>query len=207
MFFLSPILLGLAVSLDGMGAGFAYGMRKVHIPPVSLLIICLSSSFSIFLSMTAGSFAAAFFPAGTATLVGSITLTGVGLLILVKALAEPKNDEKDSVADTGKGISLIQAVMREPSKADMDSSGAISGKEAVVLGVALAADAFGAGFGAALMGFSPLVTSLAVGIGKYFFLLLGSLLGRKFAKMLPEGGAAALAGVILVLLGLFSFWH
>ena len=40
--------------------------------------------------------------------------------------------------------------------ADIDKSGVINGIEAVLLGFALSIDAFGAGIGAAILGFSPI---------------------------------------------------
>ena len=56
--------------------------------------------------------------------------------------------------------------------ADFDKSGTITGVEAFMLGLALSLDSFGAGIGAAMLGFSPLYLSLAVSIlssGLVFF--------------------------------------
>ena len=50
-------------------------------------------------------------------------------------------------------LGVVIQILRSPSKADMDNSGSISTQEAMWLGIALSLDAFGAGLGAALLGF------------------------------------------------------
>ena len=50
---LEAILLGVAVSMDGFSAGFAYGIRALKIP-LFPSIIALSSAVSIMVSMLLG---------------------------------------------------------------------------------------------------------------------------------------------------------
>jgi len=102
---------------------------------------------------------------------------------------------------------MLSCVLREPSLADFDSSGVITGKEAVVLGVALAMDAFGAGFGAAMMGFDPLLTAASVGVTKFFLLSGGVLLGGMCARNFNGEKAAVFAGIVLMILGIAHLFH
>lgn len=200
--FLSVFMLGMAVSFDGFGVGFAYGLRRLHIPFVSLLIICLSSSLSVFFSMQAGSFATRLFNPRVASLLGGIMLLGVGFLIIRQALRGTCGTAPDVQTPGNKGFSLLSCVLREPSLADFDSSGAITGKEAVVLGVALAMDAFGAGFGAAMMGFAPLTTAACVGIAKFLLLAGGLFLGRRYSRSSLGEQASVFSGMVLVVIGI-----
>jgi len=199
--FLSVLMLGMAVSFDGFGVGFAYGLRKVHIPVISLFIICLSSSLSVFLSMEVGSLVSGLFSRHVSSAIGGVMLVGVGFLIIRQSLR--------GVADTdahrkerNKGVSLLSCVLREPELADFDCSGAITGREAVVLGVALAMDAFGAGFGAAMMGFGPISTAAAVGVTKLVLMSGGLFLGRRYAQSVSGERAAIFAGLVLMILGI-----
>ena len=50
---------------------------------------------------------------------------------------------------------MIQ-ILRKPTVADFDKSGTISAGEALLLGIALSVDSFGAGIGASLLGMHPL---------------------------------------------------
>lgn len=61
-------------------------------------------------------------------------------------------------------LGLVIRILRTPSSADIDKSGSISGFEAMWLGIALSLDAFGAGLGAALLGFSPVWTALVIAL-------------------------------------------
>ncbi len=157
--------------------------------------------------MKAGSFMAALFSLRIASLIGGLILFAVGAAIVYQSLqnwrapvAEKATKEKRS----GKGFTIVHSVMREPALADFDRSGTISGKEAVILGVALALDAFAAGFGAAMMGFAPGFTSLTVGITKFFLLTAGLFLGKKYSRHLAGYKAAVLSGAVLMLLGIVN---
>ncbi|MDW7651199.1 MAG: sporulation membrane protein YtaF [Bacillota bacterium] len=203
--FISVVMLGMAVSFDGFGVGFAYGLRRLHIPLYSLIIICLSSAVSVFLSMKAGSLMAAMFSPQIASVLGGITLMGVGFLIIRQSLTEsPAEDDWQTEESTAgsRGLSYLSGVLREPARADFDRSGVITGKEAMVLGVALAMDAFGAGFGAAMMGFAPLLTSLAVGLTKLILVSTGLFLGRRYSQNVSGEKAAMFAGLVLMILGI-----
>jgi putative sporulation protein YtaF len=198
------LFLGIAVSFDGFGAGFAYGLRKVHIPFYSLIIICLSSSLSVFVSMEAGSIVAGLFSTQISSALGGLMLIGVGLIIVNQSLGRDMFFRRavHKEQSGSKGLSAFSGVLRRPELADFDSSGVITGKEAIVLGIALAMDAFGAGFGAAMMGFYPLSTAVAVGVSKLFLLTSGIILGRRFAQNAACEKAAIFAGLVLVFLGI-----
>lgn len=204
MSFLHVILLGAAVSFDGFGVGFAFGARKVQIPLLSLLIICLFSSFSVYSSMLAGTLASGFFNPRTASSMGGSILILVGAFIARQAL---QNKREADIAQYNPGskksrLQLLSVVLRNPSLADSDNSGTISAQEAVLLGVTLAFDALGAGFGAAMMGFSTAATAVAVAMCKFVFVSAGLYLGRRFAEETGRENTAVFSGLILLFLGL-----
>ncbi|NLN06408.1 MAG: sporulation membrane protein YtaF [Firmicutes bacterium] len=202
---ISIILLGLAVSMDGFSVGFACGLRRVHLPPASLLIICLSSAASIFISMTVGCWLARFVSREAANYLGGVMLIVCGLFVAGQTLRAGRNGKKggaDRCSTGGKSIRFLAEILREPSRADFDRSGIISGREAAVLGAALAMDAFTGGFGAALMGFSPLAVVMAVGTAKFFLLGGGLIAGRQCAHRIGGQKATLLAGAVLVLIGI-----
>ncbi len=88
-------------------------------------------------------------------------------------------------------------ITHQPEKADFDHSGTLSAKESIVLGIALGADAFGAGFGAVMIGLNPVIMVGAVGLTKFLLVSAGVLIGK---KIVSSGSfskyASILAGLI-----------
>lgn len=204
MSFLSVAMLGIAVSFDGFGAGFAFGLKKLRIPPMSLFIICAFSAAFVYSSMRAGALVSGLFCPVTASIIGGVILILVGAFIIRQAL-ESKTEPahvRPSGAGKNPGAPSLAVILRNPSLADCDNSGTISAKEAMLLGLTLALDALGAGFGAAMIGISPAAASLAVALSKFVFVSAGLYLGKRYADGQGEMRAAAFSGLILVIIGL-----
>src|SRR5690625_3085806 len=71
----------------------------------------------------------------------------------------------------------FDSVLSDPFQADKDRSGTISVSEAFILGTALALDAFGAGLGAAMLGYSPLITAVLIASMSGLFVFTGIKVG------------------------------
>lgn len=99
---------------------------------------------------------------------------------------------------------IIIQILRTPSAADVDRSGTIQTSEAFLLGTALSLDAFGAGIGAALIGFPPLVTSVTIAASCGLFLWLGTRAGFRVARWRWGRPLTALPGIILISMGLLK---
>lgn len=99
---------------------------------------------------------------------------------------------------------IIIQILRTPSAADVDRSGTIQTSEAFLLGTALSLDAFGAGIGAALIGFPPLITSVTIAASCGLFLWLGTRAGFRVAGWRWGRPLTALPGIILISMGLLK---
>lgn len=184
------VLLAVAVSIDGFGVGLAYGLSKMRLPITSLFILGLASALAMLVSMLAGTAARGLFAAAVTNLIGPLLLLGFGLWMLWQQFGSEQNQDG------------LMSLIREPGRADADLSGTISSAEGMVLGIALAMDAFGAGFGAAMAGFPPLTTSLAVGLAKIVLVGSGVLLGNSILSDWKVRGLRYAPGAIIVFLGL-----
>lgn len=201
---IAVLMFAIAVSFDGFGVGFAYGFRRLHIPPASLLIICVSSAISVYISMVAGRTIVQLFNPQVGSVLGSVLLIGVGGFLVQQSLQkinviDSPNSREEVINE--KGFSYFSGVLREPHRADFDKSGVITGREAMVLGIALAMDAFGAGFGAAMLGFAPFVTAIGVGVTKMILITAGLQLGQRYSQNISGERAAVFAGLALIFLG------
>jgi len=204
------ILFTLALNVDSFCTGLTYGAKSIKVPPLSLLIISLISMVSIAMSMAVGRLLAAHIPASLAYRLGSILLLLIGLWILFQTIREKQVKSyrlrEHPIAKTVeirlRPFGLVIQILKEPARADFDSSGVISPREALVLGTALAVDAFIAGSAVSLLGFSILITAPAVGLGHFLLASLGIAFGRSISTGLVGRQLTALPGCILILLGL-----
>ena len=188
--FLAVIFLAIAVSMDGLGAGVACGLKGVRIPFPSIALMGLAAGNAVLISMLAGALVGSFIDPRWAVLAGGLLLIFLGLFMLWQT----------GMAGEQGGL---MGLLKDPVRADADHSGSISAQEAIILGLALALDGFRAGFGAALAGFSPVATGLAVAVVKVIFVSVGLALGR-IARSLPLKHFRILPGLIILALGVLK---
>lgn len=212
------LFLAFAISLDGFFVGITYGIRRIKVGITPLLIISITSGLIILGTMTLGNSLLIVLSPEMGRLIGAVILIGVGLLVSFQTYKSLKihndlnegysiiyADEKVKIPEQVvtwriKPLGIIIKILREPTEADFDSSGTISNYEAVFLGLALALDALGAGFGAALTGFHPILIPVVVALTKFIFISSGNMLGTRLVNLLNTW-AAYLPGFILILLG------
>ncbi|TJY39697.1 sporulation membrane protein YtaF [Cohnella pontilimi] len=210
----SLLFLSFAVSIDGFGVGITYGVRKIKIPAGSVLIISACSGLVIFVSMLVGKLLMAWMSPHGASAAGAVILIGIGLWTFIQFIrngeAESRNTGKKEVADAPstvlrleiRQLGIIIQILRTPSAADVDRSGIITTGEALLLGAALSLDAFGAGIGAGLIGFPPIITAVVIMAASGSFLWTGTQVGFRVAGWRWVRQLSALPGLILIAMGL-----
>ena len=203
----SIIVFSVALSLDGFGVGLAYGLRKIRIPLPSFLVICLSSATAVAFSMLLGRFIASCVSGEAAVLIGAFSLIAVGTWILLQNFVRNFMPASGVYQMSVPGLGIMIKILKEPEEADFDQSGEISIKEALFLGMALAMDALGAGFGAAMSGFSPLLTTLSVALAKFILVAGGLFLGSQYSLEKVKGEVSLVPGGIILFLGLKKLIH
>lgn len=83
-------LLGLAVSMDGLGAGLAYGMKRIRIPLPSLVVVSLSSGIALGASMLAGHSVSWLVDGWAANAAGACMLFVMGV-VMIRAAARQRS--------------------------------------------------------------------------------------------------------------------
>jgi putative Mn2+ efflux pump MntP len=225
----SLLLLAFAVSLDGFGVGVTYGLRRIRIPLLSIVIIAFCSGLVVWLSMQIGAVLSGYMPPVTAKWIGAVLLMLIGGFALLQLWQRRHAEVEDEahaeqVASTVqsleadahgqkttastivilelKRLGIVIQILRTPQMADVDRSGIISSSEAILLGFALSLDSFGAGLGAAMVGFNPVLTALAISLSSGLFLLAGMRLGFRFAGWRGMRALSVLPGIMLIVMGL-----
>jgi len=206
---ISLILLALAVSIDNFSVGFTYGLRKMKIPFKSIFIIACCSGFTLLIAMFFGHIIAQIFSPSFAESIGGVILILLGIWILYQFFRPSKEkeaviQEKNIINFEIKSLGIVINILKKPMEADFDNSGTITGKEAVVLGLALSLDAFGAGIGASMLGLSPVYLTIVVILMSTSFVSLGIVGGRFFSQKSFMEKCSFIPGVILIIIGLFK---
>ena len=101
-----------------------------------------------------------------------------------------------------RSLAIVPGLLDEPARADLDSSGILTAGEALLLGLALAMDALGVGFGAGMAGLSGALTPLTAGVTQFVFVSTGIVVGRRMKTSVLAPNLEKVPGGILILLGL-----
>lgn len=195
-------LLAAALSIDGFGVGLAYGIKKIKVELLPVFLIAACAAPAMTATVLAGQLAAGFIPGYLAGIISGVILILIGLWQLIEGLKKYK-DSPVLLSINLKFFGLVLKVIREPNSADMDKSGEIDFREALLLGIAVNLDAMAAGFGAGIAGYTMLLIPI-VATALLLALLLGLLIGRKYAKNYLGKAGYIMPGIILMCLGIVN---
>ncbi|MBO9130603.1 sporulation membrane protein YtaF [Bacillus sp. 165] len=207
---LSLLLLAFTLSLDSGSVGFTYGLRNLRIPIKSIVVIALCSAVVMMISMGIGHGIAQVFSPVIAKRIGGIVLIAIGAWVLYQFFQSDKKDSEQIIEEKTllkfeiKSLGIVIQILRKPTMADFDKSGTISGIEALLLGLALSLDSFGAGIGASMLGYSPLIMAALVAVMSSVFLAAGMKAGQLFSHSAWLQKLTFLPGVLLIMIGIWK---
>jgi len=206
---ISLLLLAIAVSIDSFSVGLTYGLRKMKLPLKSILIIASCSGLTLLMAMLLGHLITKIFSPSLAESIGGIILILLGAWIIYQFFnpvreKETVKEEKNIINLEIKSLGIVINILKKPLTADFDKSGTITGLEAVMLGFALSLDAFGAGIGASMLGYSPLYLTLAVIFMSTTFVSLGILSGNFLSEKSRMDKFSFIPGLILIVIGIIK---
>ena len=212
---LMSILLGIAVSLDGLLLSVSYGAKGVRLTVAAVGLVSGLTAIILWLAMQAGRMLAALVPAAMVERLGAFLLLIIGGYVCwqtgrgrpssnMGGRATP-NERKTLVQVSLKALGLMVHIWHDPSVVDFDGSGSISWQEAFFIGLALSLDSFGVGVAAHMSGLFPHLTALVAGMATLMSLLLGWELGYRWRKRVRPP-FLLLPGMVLIGLGLFKLF-
>ncbi len=207
MSWLSILGFALSSSLDNLGVGITYGIRKIRIGLISNGAIAFVCFIFSYLGILFGKWISAIVPGILPMIFSAVLLFAVGLRIIWLSFPRKHRQEEKKEDDMVKGLSSI---LKNPECADFDKSQDISFLEALVLGVALSANALTNGLSAGMLGYNPFIISLVSAAGSFVTIWLGVKTGQKVADItigpfkLGQFGTL-ISGILLVLIAIRSF--
>ena len=200
------LAISIAMSLDSLVSGFAYGNNKIKIPLLSVSVISGICSIVLAVSVLAGSFLKNFLPHNVTVVICFAVLLLLGLSKLLdsvtKSIIRKHANLKRQIKFSCFNISFILHLCANPEEADVDRSKIISPAEAVSLAIALSLDGIAVGFGAAVGNTNGVLLFVCSFVVDAVCILSGCFLGNKLAGKTPFN-LSWLSGVLLILL---AFW-
>ena len=199
---LESLFIVVAICLDSLAIGIAYGMRKIKIPIKSLLVIDIVCTVVLSIAMLLGNVIKKILPGNIPTMISFLILLSIGIYFLLEGISNSLiNREKKTFHIKLSNIKIIIDVVVDCTKADMNNSGDIDLKEGFYLGMALSLDALGIGFGSAMGSINYIQVLVLSFIFNMIIILLGLYLGQKLVSK-SKMEFSWISGLILIFLAL-----
>ena len=219
---LSSLIVGISSSIDSLGIGITYGIKKVRLSNLAnVILFCISITIST-ISLLFGNFIAELLPDNIVTALGGLLIIFIGVFMTMQALKgknesekQPNNDLIDNPPDEEKIYSffikcfgITVQVIKNPNYSDFDNSKKIDSREALFLGIALSLDSFGIVIGSAVAGICSIFLPIFVSLFQILFLKLGNYIGRKISSnnFFPDNSWSVISGILLIVIGVVKLF-
>lgn len=209
---LEIILIAAAICIDSFALGITYGIRKIKVPKVAILMITLVTTGVLGVSVLSGHIISQLISKFAASLISSIVLIGLGLFFMLEGYIKHLVAARSAKESEGKLINfrvpklgIIIDIALDVTKADLDVSGDINIKEALYIGSILSVDSLGVGFGYAMGDMNALYFLAAVFIINVITLICGLKLGGKIEDYKSNLKTSLLPGFILLAVGILKW--
>jgi putative sporulation protein YtaF len=202
MHWMAILGIALANNLDNLGVGVAYGIARIRVSLLVNLWISLLTFAITALAVGSGSRLASYLPLPIAHAASALFLCGMGFWMLLPSF-QGKRQPAPPVEPEDRPS--LRNILADPTAADRDHSRAIDVREATFLGVALSLNNIGVGFSAGLLHLSVMATAICSAAVSFLALWLGARAGRRLGAAHLGERAQALAGLLLVVIGLCQF--
>lgn len=212
---LSILALAVSLSIDSLGIGISYGIRKIKIPIYACIIISAISFCFTLISISFGTMLLHLLPEPLTKYIGIFILMLMGVWIIYQGINKKENNEykpklrkNDTILNIIiKSMGITIKIIRTPEYCDMDNSSSIEPLEAFYLGIALSVDSFGAGIGTAVLGINTTAIPFCVALFQLIFLFTGLNIGKYLSSFKIKNNIwTILSGLLLILIGIMRIF-
>lgn len=224
----NALILAFSASIDSLGVGISYGVKKTKISFWAFVVLFIFSLAITSLSIVAGHLITSFVSNEFVSILGSIILFGIGIFIIYGATVKKKSKlEHNTSLDMNSDINISQNkfkkkskeynffikcfgitinIIKDPVSSDIDNSNKIDIKEAIFLGIAMSLDSISIGFGASIIGVNQFIFPLLISTFQIIFLNIGIFIGKHINNIsrLPKNIWNIISGILLIFIGLLK---
>ncbi len=210
---LQAFFIAAALSIDSFSVGVAFGIKNIKVPLGSILVLDLISVLLLGCGFFTGNYLSRLLPPRTTEFLGSFIILIIGIWYLAQGYLNhryprEKLTEAMAIATISiKSLGIAINILRDPTQIDLDVSGIIDTKEAVLLGFALAVDSLAVGVALSITSISLiLLTLFLAAVMNLTLLIIGMILGRHYLGLHLGEKTAFVPGIILIVMGLVRFF-
>ncbi|MFL0198828.1 sporulation membrane protein YtaF [Clostridium sp. WILCCON 0269] len=201
--FLSALLFSLSSNLDNVVVGIAYGIKKINVSIIANLIIAIITSTGTFLSMSIGGYISKFLPHYMTNSLGAVVIVILGVYFVIQSILKLiNNTESKELA-----LKNIHDMIEYAEKSDLDNSGNISMKEALLVAFGLTFNNLGTGVAASITGVSIQFTVISTFILSIITIVFGQAIGNHVLGKFLGKYAPLFSGILLIILGIIEFFN
>ncbi len=198
---LSALLFSLSSNLDNVVVGIAYGIKKIKIGIIANLIIAIVTTTGTFLSMSVGNYISKFLSPSISDVLGSVVIIILGFYFVTQSVIKlAKNTKTNKLS-----LKNITDMIEYAEKSDLDNSGDINMKEALIVAFGLTFNNLGTGVAASITGVSIEFTVIATFILSIFTIMFGESIGNHLLGKFLGKYAPLFSGILLIILGIIEF--
>lgn len=207
MMLFTIILLALSVSIDSLGIGIAYGLRKTSISTSAKFILFIVSFAFVCISVTFGYFLISILPNNIIKTVSVLLLCLMGFLIIYEAMNTNEKKEYKSHKIFLKPLGITIQIIKNPISSDLNNSKIIEKNEAIYLAFALSLDSICVGITSSSFGLYSLLFPILVPLFQFLFLNTGIILGKKISLYnISCKKWNILSGILLIIIGVLRIF-
>ncbi|OOM75227.1 manganese efflux pump [Clostridium sp. BL-8] len=200
---LSSLLFSLSSNLDNVVVGTAYGLKKIKIGLIANLTIAIITSTGTFLSMSIGVYVSKFLPSYISNSLGAGTIIILGGYFVTESLIKLKYNKNSKEL----ALKDIDDMIEYAEKSDLDNSGDIDIKEAILVAFALTFNNLGTGVAASITGVSIQFTVAFTFILSILTIKLGEAIGNNVLGTFLGKYGPLISGILLIILGIIEFFN
>ena len=197
------ILLALSVSIDSLGIGITYGIRKTSISSSGKFILFFVSLLLGVVSVAFGHFLIYILPVNIIKIISVFLLCIMGFLIIYEATNNNEKKEYKTHKIFLKSLGITIQIIRNPISSDLNNSKIIEKNEALYLAFALSLDSICVGITSSSFGMYSLLFPILVPLFQFIFLNAGIVLGKtlvSYNTSLKKWNI--ISGIILIVIGI-----
>ena len=208
MMLITIILLALSVSIDSLGIGITYGIRKTSISSSGKFILFFVSLLLGVVSVAFGHFLIYILPVNIIKIISVFLLCIMGFLIIYEATNNNEKKEYKTHKIFLKSLGITIQIIRNPISSDLNNSKIIEKNEALYLACALSLDSICVGIISSSFGIASLFFPVLVPLFQFILLNTGIFIGKKIIIYNSSSLKFwnVLSGILLILIALIRIW-
>lgn len=206
MSFFQILTAAIALNLDALFFGIAFGTKGIKILFKSKIVIFCISLLVSMLSFLIGKHFGKYLSIQVSNHLGSAFMIVIGIFLIIRTFFERDREDvsKTLVNFSLKSLGLTIKIIKEPQVSDINQSGFIEPVEALFVSLALSFDSLSASFSLGLSNLANIYEILLIPIVQFIAISVGNVLAHSLKYLKKFGFANYIPGIVLIFLGVYN---